>query len=126
MKRLWIGVILLLLLLGVGIWATAFADRANTQIADTLSQARQAAEADDRVRAADLLQTARAEWERRHHIMAILSDHEPMEEIEGLFAQLEVWSENWDSTAFCVCCAALESMVRAVGEAQSVSWWSLL
>lgn len=126
MKRIWIGIALLVLLLVGGIWSTAFASRANTHIADTLSQARQAAQTEDRLSAASLLQAAKGEWEHNHHIMAILSDHEPMEEIEGLFAQLEVWLENWNSTAFSVCCAALESLVRAVGEAQSVSWWSLL
>ena len=57
---------------------------------------------------------------------AAVVDHEPMEEVESLFAQLDVYLKARDPVAYCACCASLEVFARAIGESHSVSWWSLL
>lgn len=126
MKRLWIGVGLLILLLLLGILTTVFAARHQEQISQTLAEARNAAEVGQWEKAAGACFRAKALWESRHHLTASIADHEPMEEVESLFAQLEIYLKARDPVAFSACCSGLEVFVRAIGEAHSVNWWSLL
>ena len=126
MKRLWIGVLILLLLLCAGIGVTVFADQVHTRISDSLSQAADAALAEDWDTANALSSGAKKQWDAYHNITASITDHEPMEEIDSLFSQLEVYAKTEQTAAFSACCEALRVFVKAIGEAQSVSWWSLL
>ena len=126
MKRLWFGVVLLILLTGLGLLTTFYAQKTQSAIADTLREARQEAAA-DRWQAADAyFQQAWALWQKHHHLTAAIVDHEPMEEVECLFRQLSVCLQNRDSGAFRSGCAGLEVLARAIGESHSISWWSIL
>lgn len=126
MKRLWIGVGLLILLLLLGTLTTLYAVRIQERIADTLSQAREAAEVGQWEKAAGACFQANDLWKKHRRLTASITDHAPMEDIESLFAQLECFLKVRDPAAFAACCASLEVYTRAVGEAQSISWWSLL
>ena len=126
MRRLWIGVLILVLLLGTGIGVTVFADHVHTQISDALSQAADAALAGDWDSANRLSFGAKKQWDAYHNLTASITDHEPVEESDGLFSQLEVYEKTQQAAAFSACCEALSVFAKAIGEAQSVSWWSLL
>lgn len=126
MKRLWVGVLILLLLLGAGIGITVFADHVHTGISDTLGQAADAALAGDWNTATELSAAARNRWTTYRNITASIADHEPMEEIDSLFSQLEVYETTRQALSFSACCEALCVFTKAIGESQSVSWWSLL
>ena len=124
--RTWIGIVLLILLLAVGICLTVYTAKTQDQIAGLLAQSREAAAVGRWEKAAGKCYQARALWEKHQKATAAMVDHEPMEEVEGLFAQLEVYLKARDPVAFCSCCASLEVFARAIGESHSVSWWSLL
>ena len=124
MKRLWIGVGLLVTLLILGILVTCYTDSVQNRIADTVKQAAAQAEIGQWEKAAGTLHQAKALW--HHHLTAAVVDHEPMEEAESLFAQLEVHLKFRESAAFSACCAALQATARAIGEAHSINWWTLL
>lgn len=126
MKRLWIGVLILFLLLGAGIGITVFADHVHTGISDTLGQAADAALTGDWYTATELSSAARDRWDTYRKITAAIADHEPMEEIDSLFSQLEVYEKAKQAISFSACCEALSIFTKAIGESQSVSWWSLL
>ncbi len=126
MKRLWIGVSILLLLLGIGIGITLFADQVQTRISDMLTQAADAALIGDWDTAKTLSATARDQWDAYRNITASIADHEPMEEIDSLFSQLEIYEKTRQVISFSSCCEALSIFTKAIGESQSVSWWSLL
>lgn len=126
MKRTWFAAALLLLLLGVGIYITVSASDIHAQIADTLSLSADAAAAGDWDAAAAHSAAARSVWEQHRNSTAAITDHEPMEEIDSLFSQLQVYLSAEQQAAFCACCRCLEVMVGAIGEAQSVNWWNLL
>ena len=64
MKRLWIGITILFLLLAVGIGTTVFATRTQKEISQTLAQASEAALEGKWQEAAILSQNAKMEWER--------------------------------------------------------------
>ena len=126
MNRTWIGVGILLLLLGVGIFLTAYTAETQEQLAQILEDSRQAAAVGQWEKAAGKCYQARALWEKHQKATATVVDHEPMEEVESLFSQLEVYLKARDSVGYCACCASLEVFARAIGESHSVSWWSLL
>ena len=125
MRRLWLGIGLLVGLLILGIFTTVAITRIQEPIAETLEAAEEAARQGDWVLGVDLSKKARARWDRYRKITASVTDHTPMEEVDALFAAMEVYGEQGDRVSFCACCARLSSWIRAVSEAQIVTWWSV-
>lgn len=126
MKRIWIGFVLLILLLGTGIALTWSFDRIHTPLADTLEQASQLASRQQWAEACSLVQQAREKWERCRNFTAAVADHEPLEEMDALFYQLDCYKElGWES-AFACACMELAQMARAMQESQQLTWWTLL
>ena len=126
MKRLWIGITILSLLLAVGIGTTVFATRTQQDISQTLKLASEAALEGKWQEATILSQNAKMEWDRCRKATAAIADHEPMEEIDDLFSQMEVYLTTKQPLPFSVCCASLSVLTEAIGEAHAVNWWSLL
>lgn len=126
MRRCWLGVGLLALLLGAGIWAMVTMDRIHSPISSDLDQAAEAALAGDWETGEALALSARADWNDNWHRTASVADHEPMDEIDGLFAELGVYARRRETMEFAACCAKLSKLVQAMGDAHSFSWWNLL
>ena len=126
MKRLWIGVVLLILLLGLGIGTTLFAVRSHEDISGQLRLASEAALEGKWEEAETLFKSAKEKWEAQRHITAAIADHEPMEEIDDLFSQLEIYLLTRQQISFSACCRSLSVLTNAIGEAHALNWWSLL
>ncbi len=126
MKRLWIGVIILAILLGLGIGTTVFALRTNNSISESLDQTSKAALKGEWAEAEALSRKAKDQWESCRKGMASIADHEPMEEIDDLFSQMEVYLQTRQQIPFSACCASLSVLIKAIGEAHAINWWSLL
>ena len=126
MKRLWFGVFLLILLLGMGIWTCIAINETHGTISDDLSAALSAAQLGNWPQAAEYAEKAQSAWEDGWHGTATLSDHEPMEEIDGLFSQLGVYLHFRDTVSFCSCCSQLRVLTDALGEDHIASWWNFL
>ena len=126
MKRLWLGVGLLLLLAVLGFLTAWGMQRIHEPVSNTLSLAGQAALEEDWERAVDLSAQAYQRWKRYRKLTAAAADHEPMEAIDSLFCELEVYGKEREAEHFAACCANLRILTRAMGEAHEVSWWNLL
>lgn len=126
MKRMWVGIVLLLLLLGGGLGVSCAMDRAHAPMIRELEAAVQAALTDDWQQAQACTFAARSGWEKNWKKVASLADHSPMEEIDGLFAQLEVFLVTREDVHFASTCAQLCKLLRAMSEAHAVSWQNLL
>lgn len=126
MKRLWIGAVLLLVLLGVGIGTALGMEYIHEPVSRDLEQAAQAAQQGDWQQAELLYRRAKDSWERSWRLTATVADHTPMENIDSLFAELEVYAQEQEDVHFAACCAQLSRQTRAVGEAHSMNWWNLL
>lgn len=126
MKRSKFGLGLLLALLILGILSTWAMVKTAGPITDTVRQAGDAAFLEDWEEAAQKMGEAKAAWEKRYPLCASLTDHEPMEEINSLFAQLEVYGKSRDSQNFAAVCALLAENLEAIGEAHSLKWWNVL
>ncbi len=126
MKRFWIGLIHLAVLLALGIFTTVAMDRVHSSLSLELSQAGAAASEGNWLRAADLVRQAKDHWEQCRGAIAAAASHEPMEEIDSLFDQAEIYLAHRDQLGFVLCCASLRCRMQAMGEAHAISWRSLL
>lgn len=126
MKRCWFGLGLLVFLLIGGLLATRAMTLRHKAVAARLDTAAAAAEAENWAEAERQLGAARKQWEDDWHFTAAFADHEPMEEIDGLFAQSEVYLRSHDPEALAAVCTQLSRLTEAVGEAHALNWWNFL
>lgn len=126
MKRSKIGAGLLIFLLVIGLLSSRGMVKFSEPMVENLAQASKAALREDWENALALTQSARARWDKYWGFCAAFADHEPMENINGLFAQLEIYAQSRDSQTFAAVCAQLSQDTKAVGETHSLKWWNLL
>ena len=126
MKRMWFGTVLLLILLIMGIFVTVSSNRLHSSTSQALFAAADAAEKGNWQTAAERYTLAMNRWQQRHHLVAAITDHEPMEQIDSLFAQLQPILTAQETLSFTSGCRALTVLIEAVGEAHAVNWWNLL
>lgn len=126
MKRLWLGVALMAVLLVSGFWVGTFMNSTGTAIAGTLDSAAEAALSGDWQAADDWVKDAHTKWDELWHKVASVADHAPMDEIDSLFAQLKIYTAAQDRWEFAAYCQRISQLVLAVGEAHSFNWWNLL
>ena len=126
MKRLWVGLGLLLLLLAAGICSTLVMEDFHHSLSRRLASTAAAASEEDWDQAALLLQQCRSRWVRYRNFIATGASHESIEEIDSLYTQLTIYFHRQDSLGFSLCCTALQHRTAALGEAQSINWWNLL
>ena len=126
MNRLWIGVAVLVLFLGLGLGSMLLLERFQETMTEALEASADAVLAGDPDTGMEKARQARAFWEKYRKGLAAVSSHEPMEDMEDLFARLAVYQQTGDWTAYAVCCVRLAELSEAIAEAQGCSWWSLL
>lgn len=126
MKRIWIGIGLLIALLAAGLWVSESMEEAHLPGAKELRKASQLALEEQWPQAEALTKQARSKWEEKWHVTASFADHEPMDEIDALFAELKTYAAVRDEAAYSGTCAYLAELLEAMGHAQSFSWWNLL
>lgn len=126
MKRFWIGLGLLIGILVVGLWTTNAMSRIHTSISDDLLNSAQAAQAGQWTEADRLAADASEQWRDSWNFSATLADHTALDEIDGLFAQSEVYRMNRSAVDYAAACARLSKHIEALQEAHRLSWWNLL
>lgn len=125
MNRFRIGAAMLLVLLALGIWAQRWTENACTPIAGSLSEAAELAGEGSWEAAEAALDRGQRLWQESWHLTAALADHEPMEDIDALFAQLPVYARE-QSEDFSSLCRELSRRIQAVADAHSLTWWNVL
>lgn len=126
MKRLWIGVGLLVAILVLGFWSSKRMEEIHTQIRDTLLDSAQAAGEGRWERADELAQKAGEDWQKGWSFSAAFADHTVLDEIDGLLAQAEIYRQSRDAVRYGAICARMASAVEALQEAHRLSWRNLL
>lgn len=126
MKRMYLGIGLLAVLLAAGILVTVLFTACHDPIRASLEQAAAAARAGDWERASALTERAESAWKRSRCFTAAVADHAPMEEMEAMFARLRQLAQLRQSDEFTADCAQLASMAAAMVESQRISWQNLL
>ena len=126
MKRIWIGIALLVLLLGAGIRTSGFMKEAHLPVARDLRRAGELALEEQWGPAQAFASRGQKQWQKKWPVIAAVADHEPMDEIDALFAQLEVYAGEEDRLAYSAACAHLRSLLEALGQSHSFNWWNLM
>ena len=119
MNRVVIGVVLLAALLAAALFSAWQMGNIQQPIADRMEEAsRQSLRGESA--AAETAARAEAAWHSSRVFTAALADHQPMEDIEGLFARLHAY-ETEDRSEYAALCAEIARRIRAVAEAQELS-----
>lgn len=126
MKRLWIGIVVLTVLLAAGIGLSLGMANLHNALAEELSTASQAAVEKDWENAMVLASSARATWEKYRHLAASFTDHEPLEQMDSLFAELKVYEKLKLQADYAAVCTLLSELSKAIAESHTLKWWSFL
>ena len=126
MGRFWLGIVLIAVLFAAGIGVGSFMNATGSTICDTLDSAAETALSGDLQAATGLAKDAQNKWDSAWHRIAAMADHAPMDEIDGLFAQLNIYAETGAAGDFAAYCSRISQLIFAVGEAHSFNWWNLL
>ena len=121
MKRIWFGAVMLAVLLILGFCSSTLMERTHLSQAEELDHAAALALNGNWTEAETALFTARDRWNQRKSIIAGLCDHEPMDQIEGLFGQLEIFALSRDTVSFSSSCVYLSKQLEALGKSHSLN-----
>ena len=125
MKRSWIGLGLLIVLMILGLVTGSLMERIHRPVADALQQAAGLAQAGLWEQAGAEARAAEQEGAKWSSLRNCMADHTPVEDAEGLFAQLDVYCEEEDSH-FVAVCRELARKVEAIGQAHGLNAWNIL
>lgn len=126
MKRMWIGIGLLLVILAAALWLWLGLGGVFGRISASLDRAAEAVASQDWTAAEEHAQAATQLWKSYQKIAASFTDHEPLEDMDALFRELEIYSREKYAAEYAVVCVHLSRLAEAVEESLSLKWWSLL
>lgn len=126
MTRSIIGFTLLIVLLLGGVFVQNEMNVVQRPVARMLDVSAQSSMEADWESAESLFRSAARRWQQKWRFSAALADHEPMEEIDGLFARLDVYCQERDTMEFASACRELSRRIDAMADAHAFNWWNLL
>ena len=126
MKRFWIGLGVLVVMLALGIFLNLWMGKLHSDLARQLDRAGALAQEEQWEQAGQVARQAYARWQGRRHLLAAVVDHEPLEEMERLFSQLWVYRQRHWVTEFAATCLQLARQAEAIGDGHILTWWNLL
>ncbi len=124
MKRLWIGVALMVLLLTGSIWEFRRLENTYRPASEQMAQAVQMAQQKNLDGAAALTRAVESAWDEHKHLTAAFAVHDSMDEIESLFAELRSYYAAGDEAGYAVICAQLSTLLDTLANSHSLTWWN--
>ena len=125
MKRSWLGLGLLALLLAVSVAVTGFMTRIHEDMALDLEQSAECALLGDWENTSLFLGRANRSWKKWAHLRSSFADHGETEAVDAALASLEIWFQTKDAVSYRAACASLGKQVKALGEAHKLTWWNM-
>lgn len=126
MLRLWIGIGILVILLAMGIGLLWGSGVFFEELSQDLQQAGNFALAGNWQAAGEKVEKSREKWEAYRPFWASFTDHEPVEQMQNLFSQLELYRTRQLEVEFAAVCRNLVHVAEAIDESHSLKWWSVL
>lgn len=126
MKKFIIGIAVLSLLLLSGLWAAKATEEMYKPVIALLEEASNTALNGNFEAAKSQAEEAKKLWDKQKNATATVADHTPMEEIDHLFAETDIYAQAEEIPHFAACCAQLAIMVRNMGDAHAPNLWNLL
>ena len=126
MLRLWIGIGILAILLAMGIGLLWGSGVFFEELSQDLEQAGELALAGNWQAAEEKAEKGREKWEQYRRFWASFTDHEPVEQMQNLFSQLELYQARQLEVDFAAICRNLVHLAEAIDESHGLRWWSVL
>ena len=126
MLRLWIGIGILAILLAMGIGLLWGSSVFFEELSEDLQQAGDFALAGNWQAAGEKVEKSREKWEAYRPFWASFTDHEPVEQMQNLFSQLELYRTRQLEVEFAAVCRNLVHVAEAIDESHGLKWWSVL
>ena len=126
MKRGWFGAGLLAVFLGLGLLVSALVSNAHQPTSTMLEQAAEKTLSGDFAGGIALGTEAQQRWKCQWNGTASIADHSPMDEIDALFAEMEIYARTGEQPHFAACCKELAQRLEAIADAHRFSWWNVL
>ncbi len=126
MVRGWLGAGILAVFLVLGIVTAEAMDNAHLPTSKLLTQAAEKTLAGEFESAVPLGMEAKNRWERQWNGTATVADHSPMDDVDALFGEMEIYAKTGEEPHFAACCKELSQRLRAIADAHKFSWWNVL
>ena len=126
MARGWFGFFLLVLFLVLGFVTAVIMDNAHLPTETLLAQAAEKTLHGNFEEAVALGLQAKSRWEKHWDGTATVADHSPMDDVDALFAELEIYAATEEKPHFAAVCKELSQRIQAVADAHRFSWWNIL
>jgi len=124
--RFWLGIAILVLFLALGLTVTFTMQSVHAPAEAALQTAAQEALGGNFENAVASANRAYQRWLTYRNFTASVADHGPMDDVETLFAEMQVYAQAGEVPHFAACCAQLQVLLKAVAEAHSPAWWNFL
>ena len=121
-----VGLGILLALLAAGLFSSWEMSSAHYSISRQVEDAAWFALSEDWEAARTAAAAAENQWEEHRDLSSLLADHTPMEQIDALFARMDMYSAARDTAEFAAACGELSRYVKAMGDAHRLTWQNLL
>ena len=126
MGRGWFGLAILIVFLILGFVTAGAMSNAHNPTQKLLAQAVEKTFNGDFQEAVALGMKAKSHWEDHWTGTATVADHSPMDDVDALFAEMEIYAKAQEKPHFAACCQELCQRIQAVAEAHRFSWWNIL
>ena len=126
MGRGWLGAGILAVFLVLGLVIAAAGSNAHMPTGALLEQAAENTVAGDFEGGVAMGLEAKERWDRQWNGTAAIADHSPMDEVDALFAEMEIYAKTGEQPHFAACCKELAQRIQAVADAHRFSWWNIL
>lgn len=126
MVRGWLGAGILVAFLVLGLVTMVVMDNNHLPTGELLEQAAEKTLAGSFEEAVSLGMEAKARWERSWNGTATVADHSPMDDVDALFGEMEIYARAGEEPHFAACCQELSQRIQAVADAHRFNWWNIL
>lgn len=126
MTRGWFGMAILIVFLALGFVTAGVMDNAHIPTEKLLAQAAEKTLDGDFEEGVTLGLEAKSRWDRHWNGTATVADHSPMDDVDALFAEMEVYAQAEEKPHFAACCQELSQRIQAMAGAHRFSWWNVL
>lgn len=125
-KHFWTGAGILAVLLILSVCITLAMKNAHAPGAEAFRQASELALDGELEQGKQRADTGRQQWYKSRTFTACVADHSPMDQVEDLLAEMEVFAKAEDAEHFAACCNQLAKALEAMYDAHTFNLWNLL
>lgn len=126
MSRIITGISILLSLLAVCCLCSLLLPKVHLDISRQLEQAAMFAQQENWQQASRFADQAAQAWKQAHNLTTVAADHELTDEIDALFAELEIYASQREIPDFAATALHLSRLTAAIGQSQGFSLSNLI